>query len=88
VTAEEYELTQELMINYGRIFAAMPIEDFLAKLERADTVGPFLDPSLWMRGHKAMDEIREIAKGALAFKKSVQRAEAMREGRTTAREKR
>jgi len=43
----------------------------LGEMGRADTIGPILDPTLWMKGHRQMDIQREIAQAALTFQTKV-----------------
>lgn len=39
----------------------------LRDIESADAIGPMVDPSLWMKKGKAMDEDREVFRAALRF---------------------
>lgn len=34
---------------------------FLQKIDEAETLGPLMDPSLWLRAHKALDRVKEAA---------------------------
>lgn len=64
---EEYDMVQELLIGQSQVFMRLPLEEFLAMIERADAVGPVLDPTLWRDRHADMYLMRDLAKGALAF---------------------
>ena len=39
----------------------------VAAIDRADSIGPILDPSLWKEKHRAMLEDREVFLAALKF---------------------
>lgn len=41
------------------------IQQAIDKMNRADTIGPILDPTAWIHGHKPMDEVRQILKKVL-----------------------
>lgn len=41
------------------------IPGMLASIERADSVGPILDPTLWRENQEAMNEDRELLEAAL-----------------------
>lgn len=49
----------------AKLLADYDIPDLIRKINRAETVGPMLDPTLWIRKNKAMDEDKEMLKAAL-----------------------
>lgn len=65
--AHEYTLHLQMIIQQARLIHMIDIAGVLNAMERVDTVGPIIDPTLWMKGHKNMDVQREIAQAALTF---------------------
>lgn len=68
--AATYEGLQQQLVLFGAIVAEWPLEDFIAAIDHADTIGPIVDPTLWIRGQKAMSQVRQLAAGALEFKRA------------------
>ncbi len=67
MTNEEYLYAQHHILVVAGMVAEMPLRDFIADAERADTVGPFLDPTLWQAGHENLAVILDIARGLRNF---------------------
>lgn len=44
---------------------------FIRANERADTIGPFIDPTLWMAGHRNMNTLTKVATALQRFKSVV-----------------
>ena len=63
----DYEITQQQIIFIGMLVKGLPLDEFIAAIDRADTVGPIVDPTPWMRGNKEMMKIRELAAGLRNF---------------------
>lgn len=55
----EYEMNLRLAYSQAGILAIIPIPDMINAINRAESVGPFLDPTLFM---KNMDKMREDKK--------------------------
>lgn len=68
---ETMKLGWDLMCNQARIIAMLPLEDWLAAMNKADTIGSILDPTLWMKAHEKMDKIKSIVEAALVLKQAV-----------------
>ena len=49
MTEELYGANFDLMLSQVAILSALPIEEMLALLERAETLGPIVDPTLAAR---------------------------------------
>jgi hypothetical protein len=49
----------------ARMLAEHELAELLADIERADTMGPFLDPTLWRDRRAAMLEDREVIAAAM-----------------------
>ena len=62
---EEYRQTVSQVVLVANLLAEHDIPKLLEAIERADAVGGLLDPTAWMRKHKAMDEDRQVLRAAL-----------------------
>jgi len=80
MTPEEYKMTQTQLLAMAPIIADMDLDDFLRDIERAEAFGCFKDPTLWMKGIDNLQKIKEIAKGALEFKKAVLKVRVEEDG--------
>ena len=68
---EEYEAAQGLLISNSAMISMLPLEEMLSAIDRAETVGPIVDPTLYRKGADNMGNIKRIAKAALVLKKEV-----------------
>lgn len=68
---EEYELTQNQIMLLGSAVKDLDLDDFIAEIDHADTVGPFIDPTMWIKGHESMYQIRKLAVALKGFQKVV-----------------
>lgn len=71
-----YIVTQQLLVNLGRAVQALPLDDFLEAIEKADAAGPALDPTLYRAGSGTMHDFRDLAEGAKLFKAAVDKVSA------------
>jgi hypothetical protein len=60
----------------AKLLTYIDIPQMLADIERADTLGPLLDPTLWMNKSEAMNQDRELLKAALPLWKLAKKREA------------
>jgi hypothetical protein len=61
----------DILARWGKMIAILPLEDWLAAIDKADALGPFIDPTMWMQGHDKMAEIRKIIAAALPLKRAI-----------------
>lgn len=52
----------DTMSSNVKMICLLPLEKYIEKTNFANTIGPFLDPTLWMNGHQSMDEWTSLAK--------------------------
>lgn len=71
LTQLEYQACQDLLLSLAGQVRLLPLGRFLRAIEKADGIGPLLDPTLWMRGNKPLMVIKKMAEGALAFQNSL-----------------
>lgn len=82
----EYDNAQQLILLCAQGIDGLPfkLDEFIAAIERAESTGPVLDPTLYMKGKDNLEQIKIIAKAARRFKKEVQPAlEVLRENQST-----
>jgi hypothetical protein len=70
MTKEEYIQAQGLLLVVAAAIENMDLERMIEAGERADGIAPILDPTLWMRGHKHLDAVINLARAALHFKQA------------------
>ncbi len=71
MTDEEYLQTQSQIMAMANIVTGMLLREFIANAEKADTIGPLLDPTLWIRGHDTLATILDIARSLLRFQEVI-----------------
>lgn len=64
-TKEEYQLCVQNVRLVASLLAEYRIADILAAIDRAETTGPLLDPTLWREKNQAMSEDKESLEAAL-----------------------
>lgn len=68
------QLGWDLMMNYARAIAHLPIDEWLDALNKAEDVAPFIDPTLYrdyIYSHKG-DVLKKIMRAALELKRTVE----------------
>lgn len=77
LTRAEFALVQDSLQLILRIATTTPalslrnLDRFIRQSEYADTLGPFLDPTLWMQGKDKLDAMTEDAKALRSLIKGV-----------------
>lgn len=66
-----------MFANQCRIMAMLPIEEWLAALEKAETLGPLVDPTLYRAYIHAerTTVLKEMLRAALPLKQAVMKAQ-------------
>ena len=67
MTNEEYLDTQNKLVLFTTMFEGLDLKDFIEAAEKADTIAPIVDPTLWMKGHAHLDAIKALAHAARWF---------------------
>jgi hypothetical protein len=68
--ADFHMVTQQLLM-LGNLVKELQLAEYINAINRADSVGPILDPTLWRKGHRKTDILRKMAEGLLEFQKSL-----------------
>lgn len=73
---DEYQITQTLLLSHAKLIASshLDLDEFIEAINRAESVGPVLDPTLYIKGKDNLEQIKIIAKAARRFKKEIQPA--------------
>jgi len=64
-TVESYQTAVQQTVLAAQLLAEHDIPGLLSAIDRAETVAPFTDPTLYMKKSKAMREDKEVLQAAL-----------------------
>lgn len=67
----EYSATQAQLLLVGGIVADMQLEEFINAIGHAETVGPVLNPSLYLQTSQTVAHLKDMAWALLEFKRVV-----------------
>lgn len=70
---EEYSTTQELLMGICRQISLLDLHGFMARISTAETLGPVMDPRLWIQASDNLDAITDLAQAALNLKRTLLR---------------
>lgn len=65
MTIDEYQAAVKSCVVACKLISAFDLPGMLTSIDRADSIGPLIDPTLWIKNSKAMREDREIIEAAL-----------------------
>lgn len=78
LTAEEYLDVQGRLRTLAEAALAMISDEdlaaFIAQAERAQSLGPILDPTLWAKGHAQLRLVTEHARALATFRQHIRGA--------------
>lgn len=76
--AMDFKEAFEFVLRQGAMLAMLPLEDWLAGLERADAIGPILDPTLYREYlWSGRDQLtKDVLRAAIQFKAAILRAQS------------
>jgi hypothetical protein len=75
---EEYQTLQTQIVLVAKLVKDMPLAEHVDAQRHALEVGPYVDPTAWMRNNKALEFDRRLAEALLSFQRQV--ANIMEEG--------
>ena len=67
---QEYELIQQQVLTFAQLVQEIDLIGFIAAINKADAVGPFIDPTLYRQAHKDLAQIKNMAMSLLEFKRT------------------
>lgn len=68
---EEYMQTQQQLLLFAELLTLLNLRGFLDRLDRAESVGPVLDPTLYQHARGYAGRLHALAEEALAFQQRV-----------------
>jgi len=68
--ANFHMVTQQLLM-LGNLVKDLELAEYINAINRSDSVGPILDPTLWRKGHRKTQLLRKMAEGLLQFQRSI-----------------
>ena len=71
----EYQRVQDSLVMLAQMMKSLDLDldEFLARISDADSIGPMIDPTLWMRGNKKLENVRRLAVTAKTFQDEINR---------------
>lgn len=64
LTEDQYMDVQNELLMLCSLMARLPLEEFLEDINRAETVGPIVDPTLYIQGREPLSQIKSLAEAA------------------------
>lgn len=74
MTPKEYRDQFELLAGAARIVSMVDVQDLLRRIERADSVGAMIDPTLYRAKHADMMKDKEFLEAVLPLWRFVKQA--------------
>lgn len=68
--AEEYRMTQDHIFLLAAMARTLPVPEFIEAIDKAESLGPVLDPTLYIKGADRMAKVRKIAAAVLELKRT------------------
>lgn len=76
MTPEAYQEALILIVQSARLVGMVDVPDMLQRIERADSLGALLDPTLYGEKHAAMMEDKQLLEAALPLYRIAKEMEA------------
>ena len=64
MTDLEYATTQQALLGSASLLSQLNLTEFIDRIDRADAVGPMVDPSAYGKGMRRIEKIKSIAEAA------------------------
>ncbi len=61
ITNEDYQRVQDQILNLAVLIKQMPLKEFIEAADRAETIGPFTDPTLYLKARGRLAKIKQLA---------------------------
>ena len=68
-----YAYVQATLLNVCRVMADLPLDRFLASINRAETVGPIVDPTLFLLAGQTLAKVADLGRAAATFQATIRR---------------
>lgn len=70
---EDYLTVQQQLRALAQIVVDMPLADFINEITRAETIGPIIDPTLYIQASNNLTKLRELAETLLLFQRTIRK---------------
>lgn len=67
----DYPVVQHKLLLLCQFVNDIQLEEFLSRIGTCEAISPMLNPILFMKGHKKLLQIKQLAVAALHFQKTV-----------------
>lgn len=64
---ETYMNVQYQLSTLAALVRDLPLAEFLLKIDRAEILGPIIDPTLYRAAYKNLSKIKRLAQGLIEF---------------------
>jgi hypothetical protein len=68
-----YQETQSWLVVMASLVAVLDLDGFLQRIERAETLGPILSPTLYVQASGKLDNAKRLAQAAKVLQDEVKR---------------
>lgn len=73
MTDEEYLQAQTTIALVAQMTVDLDLDAFIDRANRAESIAPILDPTLWIRGGKKLEAVKDLAIGLRKFQRAVEK---------------
>lgn len=73
MTDEEYAQTQQQLILLAQFAKDLNLSGFLQRISQAESIAPIMDPTLWIRGHRQLEQVKRLPQALRPFQQEIQR---------------
>ena len=73
MTNDDYQMTQEQLIAIAGLLNIIDLAGFLDRISDAETIVPIVDPTLWIKGNKKLEQVKCLAQAAQYFQDEIRR---------------
>jgi hypothetical protein len=70
---QDYQMNFQVIGSVYRMLKSVPLDDMLKTIDRADSIGPILDPTSYARGMHRLPPQRRIIEAAMKFRNEMDR---------------
>src|SRR4051812_38317985 len=77
---EQYLETQMQVVRMAALARTLPLAEFLSAIDRAETMGPILDPTLYRAAMPKLDQVKALAASLRRFQVEAEKLAAVLEG--------
>ena len=73
----EYQAIQDQLVLLAQVIEPLDLAGFLSAIDYSETMGPIVDPTLYLQSANKLENVKRLAQAALTFQKEVRRQMAL-----------